>query len=145
MNNYRYREARKRVQAKKEFFRHLGTYFVMSVFFFMLNAVTSFGTWWFIWPMLGWGLAVLFHYVDVFGVPGVEPISQEWEEREMRREMRRMQREDRQARRDEREKQDHRQVRPSPAGHTFDPAPEDQLELRPLPKRAKKWDESDLV
>ncbi len=142
MNNYRYREARKRVQAKKEFFRHLGTYFVMSVFFFMLNAVTSFGTWWFIWPMLGWGLAVLFHYVDVFGVPGVEPISKEWEEREMRREMRRMHRVERQTRRDERERKDRR---PAPASNGYEPPSEERLELRPLPKRVKKWDESDLV
>jgi len=142
MDNYRFREARKQVQAKKEFFRHLGTYFVMSVFFFMLNAATSFGSWWFIWPMMGWGLAVLFHYVDVFGIPGVDPISQEWEEREMRREIRRLEREDRYARR--------RAQKPGSSESGRDgsarPKGEEQLELRPLPKRAeRRWDDSELV
>ena len=142
MDNYRYREARKRVQAKKEFFRHLGTYFVMSVFFFMLNAATSFGSWWFIWPMMGWGLAVLFHYVDVFGIPGVDPISQEWEEREMRREIRRLEREDRTARRQSGE----RSYPGRKQEVSSESRAEERLELRPLPRRAeRRWDDSELV
>ena len=75
------RRAKKRVKAQKEFYRHLTSYLVMGVFFFLLNAVTSFGNWWFYWPMLGWGIGILFHYFDVFGLPGVGEISKEWEER----------------------------------------------------------------
>lgn len=129
MDESRYWEAKKRVKAKKEFYRHLGTYLVMSTFFFLLNAVTSFGDWWFYWPMLGWGLAVLFHYVDVFGIPGMDPMSPEWEEKQIREEMRRL-----------------GAHRPRP-----NYIEEEELELRPLSKDKKeqkneqKWDDSELV
>lgn len=131
MDESRYWEAKKRVKAKKEFYRHLGTYLVMSTFFFLLNAVTSFGNWWFYWPMLGWGLAILFHYVDVFGIPGLDPMSPEWEEKQIREEMKRL------------------EARRSRAGYSS--RKEEELELRPLPreksepKKEQKWDDSELV
>ena len=138
MDDKKYLRAKKRVKAKQEFYRHLGSYLVMSTFFFLLNAVTSFGSWWFYWPILGWGLAVLFHYVDVFGIPGIDPMSPEWEEQAIREEMKRMEREER------------HQIRR--VSH------DDNLELRPLkerdameekqrPERLKErnWDDSELV
>jgi len=137
----KYREAKKRMKIKQEFYRHLGTYFVMSLFFFLLNAVTSFGNWWFYWPMLGWGLAVLFHYVDVFGIPGVQPMSSEWEERQIREEMKRLETEE------------------GTRGRHFRKEGEERLELRPLQRKeppalrgredekngGRSWDESELV
>ena len=122
----RYQEAKKRVKAKREFYQHLGTYVVMSAFFFLLNAVTSFGNWWFFWPMLGWGLAVVFHYVDVFGIPGFDPMTPEWEEREIQKELQRLDR--------ERERSD-------PQAD----APDEQMELKQLQKEPRKWDDSELV
>ncbi|MFN7118636.1 MAG: 2TM domain-containing protein, partial [Saprospiraceae bacterium] len=62
-----YEKARKRVRARKEFYQHLTSYVVMGIFFFLLNAVTSFGAWWFYWPLLGWGIGVLLPYFYVFG------------------------------------------------------------------------------
>ena len=50
----------------RRFKRHLGTYLVMSLFFFVLNAVTSFGHWWFYWPMLGWGLGVALQGMEAY-------------------------------------------------------------------------------
>lgn len=85
-----YRLARRRVVQKKKFYSHLTTYLVMSAFFFVLNAVTSFGTWWFYWPMLGWGIGVAMQYFKVFGFPGSGLGSAEWEEREMQKQMRRL-------------------------------------------------------
>ncbi len=85
-----YKEARRRVKAKKEFYRHLTTYIIFSVFFFLLNVATGGGVW-FIYPVLGWGLGLAGHYVNVFGMPGAGPGSDEWEERELEREMRRLQ------------------------------------------------------
>lgn len=141
MDDPKYKEARKRVKAKQEFYRHIGTYVVMSAFFFLLNAVTAFGHWWFFWPMLGWGMAVLFHYVDVFGIPGVEPMTAEWEERQLREEMDRLERSGKYRQSNRRETTD---------------GMEDELDLRPLPReprrepqrpleRRRRWDDSDLV
>lgn len=82
-----YREARRRVNEKKKFYNHLTTYLVMSAFFFVLNAMTSFGHWWFYWPMMGWGIGVAMQYFKVFGFPGSGLGSSEWEKREMEKEL----------------------------------------------------------
>lgn len=119
-----YDKARKRVRAKKEFYQHLTSYLVMSLFFFLLNAVTSFGSWWFYWPILGWGVGLVFHYFDVFGFPGTGNSSPDWEEKAIQAEIARMR-----PRQQEEE------------------APE-QMELRELqkePQKRKNWDESELV
>jgi len=122
MTNEKLKKARERVKKKKEFYSHLSTYVVMGIFFFVLNAVTAFGSWWFHWPLLGWGIGVLFHYFDVFGLPGVGDISDEWEAREIEAEMRRM--------------------GGSEAEET------DELELKEMQKERaekKRWDDSELV
>ena len=96
----------------------------MGVFFFLLNAVTSFGNWWFYWPMLGWGIGILFHYFDVFGLPGVGEISKEWEEKAILKEMERMEWEEKtQMNKYERKKE---------------PEPEENLELKELERVRKK-------
>ena len=70
-----YLRAIERAKELKKFYAHLGTYIVMSLFFFILNLVTSNGHWWFYWPMLGWGLAIALRAIKVFG------FGSEWEER----------------------------------------------------------------
>ncbi len=61
-----YQRAIERAKELKKFYAHLGTYIVMSLFFFILNLVTSNGHWWFYWPVLGWGLGVALNAVKVF-------------------------------------------------------------------------------
>lgn len=61
-----YLRAIERAKELKKFYAHLGTYIVMSLFFFILNLVTSNGHWWFYWPVLGWGLGVALNAVKVF-------------------------------------------------------------------------------
>ena len=123
--------AKKRVKAKKEFYHHLSTFTVMSIFFFLLNAVTAFGNWWFYWPILGWGIGVLFHYFDVFGLPGVGQMSSNWEKRALEDELRRIRKE--------------RGARPEKPYKT-ETEPEDRLDLRELEKRKRgNWDDSELV
>ena len=90
MNEKAYKEARKRVKKKKDFYEHFTTYFVMSVFFLLLNLVTAPGQWWFYWPILGWGFGVVFHYLDVFGIPGLGTLSRDWEERAMEEEIKKI-------------------------------------------------------
>ena len=85
-----YRRARKRVEEKKKFYKHLSTYVIMSGFFFVLNMVTSPGAWWWYWPVLGWGIGIANQYFRVFGWPGSGIGSTEWEDQEMEKEMRRM-------------------------------------------------------
>lgn len=130
MDENKYRQARKRVKKKKEFYSHLTSYLVMSAFFFLLNAATGFGNWWFYWPILGWGIGIAFHYFDAFGVPGVGPINREWEEQAIREEMKRLEEEDAQ-----------NVILPQEE----EAEPNEELELKPLQKSKRKWDDSDLV
>lgn len=83
------KKAKKRVKAKKDFYQHLMTYVIINAFLLILNLLTSPTSIWFYYPLLGWGVAVLFHYADVFGVPGFDILNQEWEERELQDELRR--------------------------------------------------------
>lgn len=85
-----HRKARERVEEKRNFYRHLSVYLAMSVFFLFLNIFTGRGHWWFIYPVLGWGIGIAAQYFQLFGLPGVGPTDSEWEEREMRSEMRRL-------------------------------------------------------
>jgi hypothetical protein len=82
--------ARKRVKAKKDFYSHLATYLTMAVFFFLLNALTAPGRWWFYWPMLGWGIGLASHYLSVFGLPGNGAGGSEWEVKELAKERERL-------------------------------------------------------
>ena len=89
MDSKKYQDARKRVKAKKEFYEHLSTYLGMATFFFFLNMFTG-GYMWFYWPMLGWGIGILFHYIGVFGVPGIGELDENWERRQLKKELNRM-------------------------------------------------------
>ena len=58
--------ARRRAAAEVGFYQHLQSYLGVIAFLALINALT---TWypWFIWPALGWGLGLFFHYMGVFG------------------------------------------------------------------------------
>ncbi|MBK9014910.1 MAG: 2TM domain-containing protein [Saprospiraceae bacterium] len=81
-------KAKKRVKAKKAFYQHLMSYAIVNLFLLALNLITSPGSLWFVFPMLGWGVGLAFHYVDVFGIPGFDILSKEWEERQLEQELR---------------------------------------------------------
>ncbi len=81
-------KAKKRVKAKKAFYQHLMSFAIVNLFLLALNLLTSPGYLWFVFPLLGWGVGLAFHYVDVFGIPGFDILSKEWEERELEKELR---------------------------------------------------------
>lgn len=57
---------------RASFKRHLTTYIIMSLFFWVLWSLTGSyqdeeGLPWPVWPMLGWGIGVAFHYLNAYG------------------------------------------------------------------------------
>ncbi|MBX2816259.1 MAG: 2TM domain-containing protein [Saprospiraceae bacterium] len=121
--------AYQRVKEKKGFYVHLSVYLAMAVFFFLLNVTTMDypGDWWFYWPLMGWGIGVLLHYFNVFGLPVTKALTKEWEEKELRKELAKLQ---------EEEKEE-------------DPT-DDHLELRDrskekIPSTSRPWSDEDLV
>ncbi len=60
----------------------MSLYSIMSVFFFLMNVVTSPFEMWFFFPLLPWGAVLALHYVLVKGIPATGILSKEWEEEE---------------------------------------------------------------
>ena len=62
-----YREAKKRVEEKKGFFIHLIVYIVVNIMLVFIWAFPSGGGFpWFIYPLGGWGIGLIFHFLGVF-------------------------------------------------------------------------------
>ena len=86
MDEQRLRDmAEKRVEEKKGFFWDLGAYLVVNGGLFLIWLLTGAGYPWFIWPLLGWGIGVVFHFLGVFAFGHGD-----WHERQVQKEMERM-------------------------------------------------------
>jgi len=71
-----------RVKAKRAFQFHLALYVVVNLLLIVVWALTGAGYFWPVWPILGWGIAIAFHYWAVYLQ---EPISEDEIRREMER------------------------------------------------------------
>jgi hypothetical protein len=78
-----YERAEKRVAAKLEFYRHLVIYIAVNILLIIINLVTSTETLWFIWPLLGWGIGIVVHAIQVFIVPSESSLKERMIEREL--------------------------------------------------------------
>jgi biopolymer transport protein ExbB/TolQ len=58
--------AKQRVESKLYFYKHLFVYIAVIFLLFVINYRTSPDYYWFVWPLLGWGVAVVIHAVKVF-------------------------------------------------------------------------------
>ncbi len=78
--------ARKRVEAKKGFYIHLTVYLIVNVFLLIIWYMTGRGGDypWFIWPLAGWGIGLLFHALSVFAFLRE---GGDWERREIQKEV----------------------------------------------------------
>jgi len=75
----KYQKAKGRVEEIKDFYTHLIVYVVINLMLFSINMITSPGGLWFIWPLMGWGVAIVLHAVRVFaGTLGTD-----WEEKKI--------------------------------------------------------------
>lgn|SRR5690242_14594341 len=66
-----YRQASHRVKAKMGFYGHLASYVIvngMLIGIYILTAIAAghFYYPWFVWPMLGWGIGLAFHFLGTF-------------------------------------------------------------------------------
>jgi hypothetical protein len=62
----RYYNARKRVEEIKGFYGNLIAYIAVNAGLLVINLVTSPQYLWFLWPLLWWGIGVVFHGMKVF-------------------------------------------------------------------------------
>jgi 2TM domain-containing protein len=80
LRDERYERARQRVEALRGFYIHLVVFVVVNAGLFVLDMLSSGGTWFF-WPLLGWGIGLVVHAVSVFARG---PFGAEWEDRKIR-------------------------------------------------------------
>jgi len=72
-----YYKAKKRVEEIKGFYGNIISYCVVIPFLIFINYRTSWNFQWFWFPMLGWGMGIVFHAFGVFGY------GKNWEERKI--------------------------------------------------------------
>lgn len=74
-----YKAAAERAEMLQGYYIHLLVYVVVNVGLFLINLLTrgQGGTWWFYWPLAGWGIGLAVHTLVVFS--GV--FSEGWKER----------------------------------------------------------------
>lgn len=72
-----YERAVKRVKELKGFYGNLISYCIVIPFLVIINLLTSPRELWFYWPMLGWGIGLLAHGMNVFA------IGKNWEEKKI--------------------------------------------------------------
>jgi len=78
----RYYQAKKQVNDIKGFYGNLIAYIIFNGFFLILNLMTSPNELWFFWPLLGWGVGVVFHGMKVFNYSPF--LGKNWEERKIK-------------------------------------------------------------
>ena len=79
------KRAREQVAAQKGFYVHLMTYLLVNAGLFVINAGTRTRDdgWWFYWPLFGWGIGLITHAFNVFGVLAL--FTSDWEERQVKK------------------------------------------------------------
>lgn len=88
-----YKEAERRVKAKIGFYWNLASYVIvngMLIAIYLLTTMAAGGLYypWFVWPMFGWGIGLMFHFLGVFVFSGAN--SEQTRRRMIEEEMRRM-------------------------------------------------------
>ena len=65
-----YEEARKRVKARRDFYGHLAAYLIVNTILVLVWAFPAGrGYPWFLWPLGGWGIAIVIEFLRVFVFP----------------------------------------------------------------------------
>lgn len=80
--NELYRRARRHVRSLMGFYRHLAIYIILSVFFMTVDYLFTFGEWRLYLALLGWGIGLAFHALNVFTLGPI--FSRDWEERKIK-------------------------------------------------------------
>jgi len=76
-----YKNVRKRVRDIKHFYINLTCYVVVIFTLFAINMLTYPYYLWFLWPALGWGVAIALHGMSVFNLTPF--LGAGWEERKI--------------------------------------------------------------
>lgn len=67
MNNQKqYEQAKERLKAKYGFYVHLSVYLAVNLLLIIINLSNLSEGFWFVYPLMGWGIGLFFHALGVF-------------------------------------------------------------------------------
>lgn len=78
----KYYLAKKKVENLKGFYSNLISYIAVNILLIFINLYTSPNHLWFYWPLIWWGVGVVFHGLKVFEVFPV--LGKGWEEKKIK-------------------------------------------------------------
>lgn len=78
----RYQRAKKQVEEIKGFYGHLISFILVMAVLLFINLRYTPQYLWFFWPLLGWGIGLLFHGMKVFNYTPF--LGKNWEERKLK-------------------------------------------------------------
>jgi hypothetical protein len=81
-NQENYLKAQKRVGKIKIFYEYIFSYICFNILLTIINLLTSPQYLWFFWPLLSWGIVVVFHAIYLFN--WLPFLSKDWEERKLK-------------------------------------------------------------
>jgi len=84
----KFKKAKERVKEIKDFYGHLLVYVVVNIGIFLINYIVSPGTYWFYWVLIGWGIGLAVHWIQVFGIGKF--LDKQWEEKKVKEIMKEM-------------------------------------------------------
>ena len=61
-----YRKAERRADEKISFYKHFFSFVCVNLLLFVINALTSWGNWWFYWVTVFWGIGFVIHFIKTF-------------------------------------------------------------------------------
>ncbi|OOG65807.1 2TM domain-containing protein [Flavobacterium sp. A45] len=79
----RYYRARKRMEEIKGFYMNLRSFIMVNFLLIAINLITSPHHLWFYWPLLWWGIGLVYHGIKVFNY--MPFFSKDWEERKIKK------------------------------------------------------------
>ena len=88
MENYSQLEllkAKKRVKKVKEFYIHLIVYICVNSFLMIMNLLNSEGEYWFLFPLIGWGIGLFSHAANTFNF--IPFLNKDWENKKIKQYM----------------------------------------------------------
>jgi len=80
-NDLLHRRARREVFKLKGFYSHLFAYLAVMAGLVVINLLFTPGYYWFVWPLLGWGVGLLSHAAGIF--KPINLFSKKWEARKI--------------------------------------------------------------